>query len=253
MTCHDGFTLRDLVSYDAKHNDANGEDNRDGSSDNRSWNCGAEGPTDDPQIRSLRSRQQRNLLVTLLLSQGVPMLAAGDELGKTQDGNNNAYCQDSELSWIDWKSIDVPLLEFTRTLIEFRRKHPLFRRRRFFQGQAIHGSRAPDIAWFTPDAEEMGEEHWGEGFAKSLAVFLNGAAIQTPDARGEKIRDDSFYLLFNAHDGALEFTLPDGKWAERWEPLLDTAARDPWAKAEPVAGGSKVTVDARSIRVMRRA
>jgi isoamylase len=208
VTAHDGFTLDDLVSYDEKHNQANGEENRDGESHNRSWNCGAEGPTDDPEVNALRARQKRNFLATLFLSQGVPMLLGGDELGRTQRGNNNGYCQDSELSWFDWEATDEALLEFTRRLIRFRREHPVFRRCRWFEGRPLRGSRVSDIAWFDPAGTEMSDEQWQVGFAKSLAVFLNGDAIPSPGPRGERVTDASFLVFFNAHHEALPFRLP---------------------------------------------
>src|SRR5579884_371496 len=208
VTCHDGFTLRDLVSYDEKHNLANGEENLDGSNDNRSWNCGAEGQTDDPAVNELRARQQRNFLATLLLSQGIPMLLGGDELGRTQRGNNNAYCQDNEISWFDWQNADEQLQAFTRGLIQFRKEHPTFRRRLWFQDRPIWHAAEREIAWCKPDGHEMEDEDWQAGFAKSLGVYLNGEAIAGLDARGERIVDDSFYLLFNGHHERLDFTLP---------------------------------------------
>ena len=222
LTAHDGFTLRDLVSYNDKHNDANGEDNRDGESHNRSWNSGEEGPTENPDVLALRARQTRNFLTTLFLSQGVPMLLGGDEIGRTQRGNNNAYCQDNEISWFDWTSADHDLLQFTRRLIQLRLRHPVFCRRRWFQGRPIRGTQVSDIAWFTPGGTEMSEEDWQAGFAKSLGVFLNGRAIPTPNERGEQILDDSFYVIFNAHHEPLEFTLPESKWGTRWGVVLDT-------------------------------
>ncbi len=252
VTAHDGFTLRDLVSYDAKHNEANGEDNGDGSDDNRSWNCGAEGPSDDPQVNALRARQSRNLLATLFLSQGVPMLLGGDEIGRTQRGNNNAYCQDNELSWFDWEHADRELLAFTQRLIAFYRQHPVFHRRRWFQGRPIHGAGILDIAWFTPDGTQMEEAHWGEGHAKSFAVFLNGESLATPGPRGERIRDDSFYLVFNAHHEALDFRLPAADWGRRWVKALDTAdGLVGEGEAGPEAG-AEVKVEARSMEVFRR-
>src|SRR5215831_18369625 len=195
VTCHDGFTLSDLVSYNDKHNEANGEDNRDGTDDNRSWNCGAEGPAEDPSIVELRERQQRNFLTTLFLSEGIPMLLAGDEIGRTQRGNNNAYCQDNEISWVDWSRVaaERDLLAFTQKLARLRRQHPVFRRRRFFKGPT-------DIAWLTPAGEEMTEADWRASYAKSVAVFLNGAAITEPDPRGDPITDMKFLLMFNAGD-----------------------------------------------------
>jgi glycogen operon protein len=222
ITAHDGFTLRDLVSYNEKHNEANGEENRDGESNNRSWNCGEEGPSTNPAVNALRNRQSRNFLTTLLLSQGVPMICGGDEIGRTQQGNNNAYCQDNEISWYDWEHADQKLLQFTRHLIALRDAHPVFCRRRWFQGRAIRGNDVGDIGWFTPAGVEMSDQDWQAGFAKSLGVFLNGSAIPTMDERGERVVDDSFYVMFNAHDEALEFVLPEGKWGLRWELILDT-------------------------------
>ncbi|MBI4498943.1 MAG: glycogen debranching protein GlgX [Chloroflexi bacterium] len=253
VTAHDGFTLHDLVSYNDKHNEANGEDNRDGERHNRSWNSGVEGPTDDPEVNALRDRQKRNFLATLLLSQGIPMVLGGDEFGRTQGGNNNDYCQDNETSWFDWDHRDLDLLEFTRRLIQLRREHPVFRRRRWFQGRPIHGAGVSDIAWFTPDGTQMEEEHWGEGYAKSLGVFLNGKGITTPDARGERIIDDSFYLLFNAHYEPLTFTLPPDEWGSWWTVVLDTAeARLLPEEGSRICGaGSDVLVAARSLVVMR--
>jgi isoamylase len=223
ITAHDGFSLHDLVSYNEKHNEANGEENRDGESHNRSWNLGAEGPTDDPEIRTLRARQTRNFLTTLFLSQGVPMLVGGDELGRTQRGNNNAYCQDNEISWYDWAQADKDLLEFTRRLIRFRHRHAVFCRRRWFQGRSIHGMQVSDIGWFTAAGEEMSEDDWRAGFAKSLGVFLNGAEIATSNERGEPVRDDSFYVMFNAHDEPLTFKMPETKWGLTWAVVLNTA------------------------------
>jgi isoamylase len=222
ITAHDGFTLRDLVSYNEKHNEANGEENRDGESHNRSWNCGAEGDTDNPDVIALRGRQMRNFLATLFLSQGVPMLGGGDEIGRTQRGNNNAYCQDNEISWYDWEQADEKLLGFTRDLIRLRSEHPVFCRRRWFQGRPIRGGKVADIGWFTPGGTEMSDEDWQAGFAKSLGVFLNGQAIATADERGRRVVDDSFYVMFNGHQEALEFAMPEAKWGERWMIVLDT-------------------------------
>jgi glycogen operon protein len=229
VTCHDGFTLADLVSYNSKHNEANGDDNTDGSNDNRSWNCGTEGPTDDPVIAELRNRQERNFLATLLLSQGVPMLLAGDELGRTQRGNNNAYCQDNGLSWVDWEAAGqhADLLEFTASLIALRREHPVFRRRRFFSGE-LGGQR--DISWLTPAGTEMTGADWGASDTRSLAVLLNGEAITEPGPRGETITDQSFLLLFNADAEPVSFTLPAAEGATGWQVVVDTAAA-----AEPAA------------------
>ncbi len=249
VTAHDGFTLADLVSYNTKHNQANGEDNRDGSDDNRSWNCGAEGPTDDPAVRALRSRQQRNLLSTLLLSQGVPMLLGGDEIGRTQRGNNNAYCQDNEISWYDWASADEELLEFCRQLVALRRAHPVFRRRKFFEGRPIHDSGAADIVWFRHDGVEMGPDDWNLGFAKSLAVFLNGNGIPEVGRYGDPVTDDSFDVLINAHFGELFFTVPDSPGGRCWEPVISTSAASTPATALPA--GSTFELPQRSLEVWR--
>jgi isoamylase len=257
VTAHDGFTLRDLVSYNEKHNEANGEDNRDGESHNRSWNCGAEGPTRDPAINALRARQTRNFLATLMLSQGVPMLLGGDEMGRTQQGNNNAYCQDNEISWYDWEAGDQDLLQFTRQLIRLRRRHPVFCRRRWFQGRPIHGTDVSDIGWFTPAGQEMSEEDWRAGFAKSLGVFLNGRAIPTPDERGERIYDESFYVIFNAHHDALEFRLPNQRWGTSWVTVFDTAENGTHFMREEDTGrtfrpADTVNVQAWSVVLLRR-
>ncbi|MGW0043105.1 glycogen debranching protein GlgX [Rhodococcus sp. NPDC003348] len=255
VTAHDGFTLADLVSYNEKHNLANGEDNRDGESHNRSWNCGVEGPTDDPEILELRARQRRNILATLFLSQGTPMLAHGDEMGRTQSGNNNVYCQDSPLSWMDWSlaRTNSDLLEFTRRVIALRSAHPVFRRRRFFEGRPVQGGNsARDIAWLTPNGVEMTEQDWGSGFGKSLSAYLNGDAIREPDHRGEPVTDDSFLLCFNAHDEDLEFTVPYGGSGWQWEVVLDTAVATGRSDAR-VDGGAALKVPARSLTVLRRA
>jgi isoamylase len=222
ITAHDGFTLHDLVSYNEKHNEANGEDNRDGEENNRSWNCGEEGPSDNPEVFTLRHRQMRNFLATLLLSQGVPMICGGDEIGRTQRGNNNAYCQDNELSWYDWDAADTTLLKFTRDLIKLRTEHPVFTRRRWFQGRPIRGHEVSDIGWFTPGGTEMSDQDWQTGFAKSLGIFLNGSAIRMTDERGRQLADDSFYVMFNAHSEAVEFVLPESKWGEQWTIAFDT-------------------------------
>jgi glycogen operon protein len=221
VSAHDGYTLNDLVSYEQKHNEANGEDNKDGENHNSSWNCGIEGPTDDAVINSLRGRQKRNFLSSLLLSQGIPMLLGGDELGRTQRGNNNAYCQDNEISWFDWTNVDDGLLEFTRSLIALRKAHPVFYRRGWFQGRDIRAE-IPDIGWFKPDGAEMSDEDWSSGYAKSLTVFLNGEGIHTPDQRGMRVMDDSFLLLFNAHHEQMEFRIPSRLPGE-WEKTLDTS------------------------------
>ena len=230
ITCHDGFTLEDLVSYDHKHNEANGEDNRDGANDNASWNCGVEGPTDDPAILSMRETKKRSMLATLLLSEGVPMLLAGDELGQTQNGNNNAYCQDNELTWIKWDLDErrQKLLAFTRKILEIMHEQPVFQRRRFFHGQAIEGEGAPDIAWLNPDGTEMTAESWNSGFARCLGVLLYGDSIDV-DEHGEAIQGDTMLLLFNAdHATNITFTLPEGREGEnvQWERMIDTSSDD---------------------------
>jgi glycogen operon protein len=254
ITAHDGFTLDDLVSYNEKHNDANGEGNNDGDSHNRSWNCGAEGPADDPEVCSLRERQQRNFLATLFLSQGVPMLLGGDEMGRTQDGNNNAYCQDNEISWFDWSQRDdnLELLGFTRRLMDFRRSHPVLRRRGWFQGRSIRGRELKDIAWFNPDGEEMTDADWDAGFAKVLGVFLNGDEIPTRDRRGQRIIDDSLLLLFSAHHEPIGFTIPSGAYGDEWELAFDTAEPDALDGSRAYKAGDDVPLEARSVVVLRR-
>ena len=223
ITAHDGFTLQDLVSYNDRHNEANKEDGKDGAQDNRSWNCGAEGPTEDKEIIAMRNRQKRNFLVTLMLSQGVPMLLAGDESGNTQFGNNNAYCQDNEISWIDWNAQDKELMEFTAQLIQFRKSHPVFARKEWFKGRPVRTRGLVDIGWFLPDGTEMTEEDWKTGYAKSLGIFLFGGGLNTVDQEGRPIVDDSFYILFNGHGGALDFKLPVSKYGKTWKKVWDTA------------------------------
>jgi isoamylase len=252
ITAHDGVTLHDLVSYNEKHNEANGEENRDGESHNRSWNCGAEGATQEPEVLELRERQKRNFLATLFLSQGLPMLLGGDEMGRTQQGNNNAYCQDNEISWYNWDAVDQELLEFTSRLIEFRKKHTVFRRRRFFQGEAIHGGEMKDVAWFTPDGQEMTEENWGQGFAKCLGVFLNGEAIPSPNARGEKIVDDSFYLIFNAHCELITFTLPESSWGRNWKMVFAADESGFPENGGEFRAGDRIEVQGRSFILLQR-
>lgn len=250
ITAHDGFTLHDLVSYHEKHNEVNGEDNQDGETNNRSWNCGVEGPTEDPAIKALRERQKRNFLTTLFLSQGVPMLLGGDESGRTQQGNNNAYCQDNELSWYAWDTYDSSLFEFTCRLIAYRREHPVFRRRDWFQGKAIHGEGIGDIGWFTPDGQVMTDQNWEQGFAKSLGIFLNGRTIPNPYPKGEPITDDNFYILFNAHHEDLNFVLPPADWGQSWKMELNT--NEGWCESSPpMRPGESVHVTARSMVVFR--
>jgi len=251
VTCHDGFSLHDLVSYRAKHNEANGENSRDGDSNNRSWNCGAEGPTGDPIVNLTRERQKRNFLATLFLSQGVPMLLGGDEIGRSQRGNNNSYCQDSEISWFDWEHADRDLLEFTRSLIALHKEHPVFRRRRWFQGRPIHGEGVRDLGWFKPDGEEMSEEDWQLGFAKSIGVFLNGEAIPSPDPMGERVVDDSFYILFNAHHEQLQFVLPLRDGGAGWAKVLDTSELVPANEPKVYQAGAALPVYSRSLIVLR--
>ncbi len=251
VTCHDGFTLQDLVSYNGKHNEANGEGNADGTDDNRAWNCGAEGPTADPAILRLRARQKRNFLTALFCAQGIPMVLAGDEMGRTQQGNNNGYCQDNEVSWVDWDHADADLLEFVHALSQLRRRHPVFRRRRFFQGlPTADGLR--DIAWLTPAGREMSDEDWNAHHGKSMAVFLNGDAITEPDTRGERVSDDSFLLLFNAHSDPVAFTLPSERFAASWEVVLDTAAGGTATEIPALRASARVTVAGRAAQIMRR-
>lgn len=249
ITAHDGFTLNDLVSYNEKHNDANGEDNNDGESNNRSWNCGAEGETDDEGVNQLRERQKRNFLATLFLSQGVPMLVAGDELSRTQKGNNNAYCQDNEISWLDWEKADKDLLAFTQKLIRLRTTHPAFRRRRWFRGEPVKGNGIEDIAWFLPDGSTMTEEHWTNDFAKSLAIYMNGKGLRSRDAVGKPEVDDNIYIIFNAHSEELEYKLPSAEYSADWKVLLDTGHPDV-EEDESYKAEETIKVDGRSVLVL---
>ncbi|HEY2089599.1 MAG TPA: glycogen debranching protein GlgX, partial [Mycobacterium sp.] len=254
VTAHDGFTLNDLVSYNEKHNEANGEDNRDGESHNRSWNCGVEGPTDDPEILELRGRQMRNIMATLMVSQGTPMIAHGDEIGRSQRGNNNVYCQDSEVSWMDWSLVDKnsDVLEFTRKVTALRTAHPVFRRRRFFDGEPIRsGDEVRDIAWLTPAGKEMQPQDWGGEFGKSIAVFLNGEAIPEPNARGERVVDDSFLMCFNAHGHEVDFIIPPDDYGTEWTAVLDTT--DATGSIELVVhDGDEVSLPGRALLVFRK-
>jgi glycogen operon protein len=254
-TCHDGFTLADLVSYDRKHNEANGEGGADGTDDNRSWNCGAEGPTEDGAVLELRSRQRRNFLATLFCSQGVPMLLAGDELGRTQGGNNNAYCQDNEVSWVDWSlaGSHTDQTEFACELAAFRRDHPVFRRRRFFRGGPDGGDGLADIAWLTPSGREMAGRDWDTPYARALMVFLNGDAITEPGPRGEPVRDDTFLILLSSGHEPVTFTLPGPKFGRCWSVALDTAAGQAAEGSE--AGhrpGGRIVLAGNAMMVLRR-
>ncbi|KLI98821.1 glycogen debranching protein GlgX [Streptomyces sp. KE1] len=267
VTCHDGFTLHDLTAYNDKHNDANGEGNRDGESHNRSWNCGAEGATDDQKVLELRRRQMRNFVATLMLSQGVPMLSHGDEFARTQRGNNNAYCQDSEVSWVHWPERGdgkatpqepeggQSLLDFTRAMVWLRRDHPVFRRRRFFHGRPVQGTHddLSDIAWYTPEGEEMTQRDWDSAQARALTVFLNGNAISEPGPRGESIHDDSFLLMFNASPEPLEFLVPTGLGQE-WQAVVETAAPEGARPGDgpKVKAGQRLTLPDRSLTVLQR-
>jgi glycogen operon protein len=252
VTAHDGFTLADLVSYDAKHNEANGEENRDGTDDNRSWNHGVEGPTDVPEIVALRARQVRNFLTTLFLSQGVPMLLGGDELGRTQRGNNNAYCQDNEISWFEW-DLDEPhrrLLEFVQRVIRLRNAHPVFRQAQFLTGESHVGSGLPDSWWFRTDGRKMTRRDWGDDGLRTIGLFLNGGEIVTRTSTGEEVHDDSFVVLVNSAAERASFLLPPRRFGTRWTVELSTA--------DPAAGGGswpargEVEVEARSIVLLRR-
>jgi glycogen operon protein len=251
ITAHDGFTLRDLVSYNEKHNEANGEGNADGTDDNRSWNCGTEGETDDPEVNALRERRQRNFLATLLLSQGVPMLLGGDELSRTQGGNNNAWCQDNEISWFDWEidEREQRLLEFSRRAIALRREHPVFRRNAFFSGS---GKDLPDVWWMRPDGRKMTQRDWRNDQAHAIGVFLNGDEVGMETPRGEELHDDSFLLLFNAHHDALTFRLPTRRFGRQWELEVSTAEPGLAAGARSWAARENVVVVSHSILVLRR-
>ncbi|MBC7443250.1 MAG: glycogen debranching enzyme, partial [Ramlibacter sp.] len=252
VTAHDGFTLADLVSYNEKHNDANGENNQDGESHNRSWNLGVEGPTSDPEILALRARQQRNFLATMLLSQGVPMILHGDEFGRTQDGNNNTYAQDNELSWLHWDEADHPLVEFTAAVSRLRREHPTFRRSRFFDGhpgKRSAGDPLSDIVWLTSDGTEMQSDDWEENRTRTVAMFLNGDGIRERDSRGQTVTDVNFLLCFNADGDDVEFTLPPVEYGPEWEVVVDTGGEG--ADSIPRPAGARHTVSSRSIVVFR--
>ncbi|MUN62369.1 glycogen debranching protein GlgX [Kocuria sediminis] len=255
VTAHDGFTLRDIVSYNEKHNDANGEDNNDGESHNRSWNCGVEGPTDDPEILALRARQQRNFLATLLLSQGTPMVLHGDELGRSQDGNNNTYCQDNELSWIDWEAMDGPLTEFTAAVTQLRHQHPTFRRSNFFDGRPVEmdeddtGRPMPDIAWLNTDGSPMKPADWDEPLSRSLGMWLNGHGIAGVDMRGQPITDVNFIVYFNSNPEAVKYKLPPARYGRQWEEILDTAGQH--SDGQIRKARSSITLEGKSTVVLR--
>jgi len=251
IAAHDGFTMADVVTYNDKHNEANGEENRDGHGHNLSWNFGVEGPTDDGEVRALRARQQRNFIATLLLSQGVPMLLAGDEMGRTQRGNNNAYCQDNEISWLDWTQSDDQraLLAFTQRVMSLRAAHPVFRRRDFFQGRPLHGSTVRDIVWLQPHGAEMGEQAWGEEHARALAVFLSGDGLNEVDGRGRAVRDDSFLVMFNADSNEVRFELPSGLVPQAGELLIDTS--NPDRPDSPFDSGQPYVLAPRSLALVR--
>jgi glycogen operon protein len=251
ITCHDGFTLSDLVSYNEKHNDDNGEENRDGESHNRSWNHGAEGPADDASINELRHRQRRNLLATLLLSQGVPMLLSGDEIGRTQRGNNNAYCHDSELSWVNWENLDSDMHLWVQRFIAFRSSHPIFKRRRWFQGRPLRDN--DDMAWFRPDGEEMTSSDWEQGFAQAVGVFLNGGAITIPDRFGNRIIDDTFMCIFSASPLELSWTLPPERWGSSWTVKFDSSRPEiGQGSDEALVAGAEFIIPGRTTLVLER-
>jgi isoamylase len=253
ITAHDGYTLNDLVSYEQKHNQANGEKNLDGENHNRSWNCGVEGPTDNPDILALRARQKRNFMATLFLSQGVPMLLSGDEMGRTQQGNNNAYCQDNELSWLDWSltEADEELLVFVQRMISLRKEHAAFHRRSFFQEQRLRGKKK-NILWFTPDGLEMADEEWNLGFARCLGMYLSGDSIGEVDRQGNPVVDDDFLLMLNASPDDIPFTLPGFRSHIRWQPLVDTSEHAESADAKRYARGSTYLLKGRSLVLLHQ-
>jgi glycogen operon protein len=244
--------LQDLVSYNEKHNEANGEGNRDGNNDNRSWNCGVEGPTEDPNILALRAKQKRNLLATLLLSQGVPMMYAGDAIGHTQMGNNNAYCQDNPISWLNWdlQPQDRDLLAFVQRVISLRKRHPLFRRRRFFQGRPIKGANVKDVLWLNPGGNEISEEEWRNGSLHCLGMFLSGQGLDETDERGRKLSDENFLVLLNAYHEDVQFALPSFRPGTRWTAWMDTSREAGLRSVETYDGGAPYPLQARSMVVL---
>ncbi|MGA7989001.1 MAG: glycogen debranching protein GlgX [Candidatus Dormiibacterota bacterium] len=251
VTAHDGFTLSDLVAYNEKHNEANGEDNRDGNDDNRSWNCGVEGDTDDPDVLELRRRQRRNLIATVLLSEGCPMLLGGDEIGRTQRGNNNAYCQDNEVSWVDWAHLDETMLAFVQRIVALRRSDPVLRRRHFFSGQAVHGSGRKDIAWFLPSGREVSDAEWFDEHQRSLGMILNGDEIPDRDPRGRRIRGGTLMVLLHAGDDPVDWVIPSG-WGQLWSVFADTGEPDPRPPRRQLSPGEAVTMKARSLVALLR-
>jgi isoamylase len=253
ITAHDGFTLHDLVSYEHKHNQANGEKNRDGHNNNLSWNCGIEGPTEHQDIRALRAQQKRNFLATLFLSQGVPMLLAGDEMGRSQQGNNNAYCQDNEISWLNWElqPEDEELLAFVRHMIDLRKKHPAFHRRSFFQDQQLRG-KIKNIMWFTPDGLEMGDYEWNQGFARCLGMYLAGDAVGEVDRLGNPVVDDDFLLILNASSDQIPFTLPSFRSRGHWLVAVDTSIPSEHSNTKQYARGSAYPLQGRSLVLLRQ-
>jgi len=251
ITAHDGYTLHDLVSYEQKHNEANGEDNKDGENSNHSWNCGAEGPTDNPKINALRDRQKRNLLTTMFLSQGVPMLVAGDEIGRTQNGNNNAYCHDDDISWLNWETADRQLLEFTKSLIQFCEDHPTFRRRRWFQDLPVAGTDVKDIMWFHPDGNQVSDEQWEGNPARSFGVFLNGMGIRCVAPDGSKITDDHFYIIFHTGDEPVDFALPNEECGSEWHIVINTAENFIGENEYTIASADKLNVVGHCVVVLR--
>jgi isoamylase len=253
ITSHDGFTLNDLVSYNEKHNEANGENNHDGDNNNQSWNCGVEGPTDDAKINALRRRQRRNLLTTLLLSQGIPMLLGGDEFGRTQRGNNNAYCQDNKISWFNWQRDNAQnqMLEFTKRLIRFRKEHPVFRRPKFFQGRRIRGSEIKDVMWFNPGGNEMSDEEWNSPFVRCLGILLSGDSTDVVDSDGQQIRDDTFLFLISGHHEQIAFLLPGLENLE-WQLIFNTCDEDGFSKkAAKFASGDDFDLAERSACLLK--
>ena len=252
VTAHDGFTLADLVSYNHKHNEANGENNQDGHNNNLSWNCGVEGPTSEPDIDALRARQRRNLIATVMLSQGVPMLVAGDEIGRTQQGNNNAYCQDNEISWVDWAVDDEgkALLQFFQRVLQIRRDHPVFRRHRYFQGRPIRGGDLKDLAWLSPEGREMNDHEWAQDFARCLGVYFAGESLEETDRRGRPLRDGNFLLLLNAHHEMISFVLPDFRTGITWQALMDTAYEQGLAVDGRFPGSARYELQGRSLALL---